>query len=145
MSCCAPALMVPSRHTSTHLPKIVLGTSCLGNLYRDIGYDAKRDIIVEVILQNKLHNINNLIFDSAGKYGCGLALETLGSILKELHVQPSEVRISNKLGWRRVPFDKHIPNSCSHLEPGVWVGMEYDGELSARFSCHTDSFLLFIN
>ena len=30
-------------------PKVIFGTSCLGNLYKDIGYEAKKEIIQEII------------------------------------------------------------------------------------------------
>jgi D-threo-aldose 1-dehydrogenase len=119
-----------SRHS---LPKIIIGTSCLGNLYKNIGYKAKKDIIEEVISQNNLRSTNGhdhkkLIFDCAGKYGCGLALETLGMILKDLGVPTSDVNISNKLGWRRTGLNNGDPCSCANMEPGVWMDLEFDGK-----------------
>lgn len=109
------------------LPKIVIGTSCLGNLYKDIGYDSKRSIIENSLSLSAQYSLDNLIFDTAGKYGCGLALETLGKILKDLSVPPSDVRISNKLGWRRAALNSGLPGTCAVMEPGVWVNLEYDG------------------
>ena len=55
-------------------------------------------------------------------------METIGLILTDLQVEPAEVRISNKLGWRRAPLDKGNPSSCANMEPGVWVNLAYDGE-----------------
>lgn len=39
-----------------------------------------------------------VVFDCAGKYGAGLALQSLGNCLKILNVKPENVLISNKLG-----------------------------------------------
>ena len=111
----------------TLLPNVVIGTSCLGNLFKNIGHDAKQKIVSEVIFRNKQHGGDRLIFDSAGKYGCGLALETLGRILQEMQVRPQEVRVSNKLGWRRVPLASGGAESCLNLEPGVWIDLDHDG------------------
>lgn len=60
-----------------------------------------------------------------------LALETIGSILKELEVPPSKVRISNKLGWRRIPLNNGNPSSCVRMEPGVWMHLDFDGKCDA--------------
>ena len=60
--------------------------------------------------------------DSAGKYGAGLALESLGRVLRDLSVPPGSCVISNKLGWRRVPLTTAEPT----FEPGVWAGIRHD-------------------
>lgn len=116
--------------TTFLLPKHIVGTSCLGNLYQDIGYEAKKEIIREAISLSKKHSDGAVVLDSAGKYGCGLALETIGLILKDLQVSRSEVQISNKLGWRRVPLNNDNIMSCTKIEPGVWVDIQHDGMLN---------------
>jgi D-threo-aldose 1-dehydrogenase len=73
-------------------------------------------------------------FDSAGKYGAGLALESLSQGLKDLSIAPEDVIISNKLGWYRVPLLTDEPT----FEKGVWKDIKndavqklgYDGILS---------------
>ena len=76
-------------------PEVIFGTSGLGNLYEAVPFEQKR-AIVKACLQ---HSEKPVCFDSAGKYGAGLALEALGRLLKELGVNREEVLISNKLGW----------------------------------------------
>ena len=63
-----------------------------------------------------------VVFDSAGKYGAGLALEMLGKILSKLDVAEDDVIISNKLGWIRTPLKSTEPT----FEPGVWKGLKND-------------------
>ncbi|HYO23574.1 MAG TPA: aldo/keto reductase, partial [Lacipirellulaceae bacterium] len=65
-----------------------------------------------------------IALDSAGKYGAGLALETIGACLRELGVAPEDVIISNKLGWLRTPLKTAEPT----FEPGVWAGLEHDAQ-----------------
>ncbi|MEM6472271.1 MAG: aldo/keto reductase, partial [Planctomycetota bacterium] len=60
--------------------------------------------------------------DSAGKYGAGLALEVMSQTLQELGIKPSQLLISNKLGWRRVPLTTPEPT----FEPGAWIDIEHD-------------------
>jgi len=55
------------------------------------------------------------VFDSAGKYGAGLALEVLGQCLEELNVPPEKVVISNKLAWKRIPLPEGAEPT---FEPG---------------------------
>src|SRR5690606_40256617 len=69
-----------------------------------------------------LHTEPLTFFDSAGKYGAGLSLESLGKCLAQLGTDPSKVIISNKLGWYRVPLETAEPT----FEPGVWKGLNYD-------------------
>lgn len=100
------------------LPKVIFGTSALGNLYKALGDEAKCQIVAA-----SFDNINRpVVFDSAGKYGAGLALESLGKCLQELDVDPDDVLISNKLGWLRVPLLTEEPT----FEPGVWRDLKYD-------------------
>ena len=61
-------------------------------------------------------------FDTAGKYGVGLALESLGKCLQQLNVGKESVLNSNKLGWVRIPLTTPEPT----FEPGVWQGLQHD-------------------
>ena len=100
------------------LPKVIFGTSGLGNLYVALPDDSKRAIVAESIRCSS----QPAVFDSAGKYGAGLALESLGKSLKELNVNPSDVLISNKLGWLRTELKTAEPT----FEPGVWRDLKHD-------------------
>ncbi|MCC5804719.1 MAG: aldo/keto reductase [Opitutales bacterium] len=101
-------------------PKIIFGSSALGNLYGVVEDSAKRAIVAEWIARGK----PTPVIDSAGKYGAGLALECIGRFLGELYVPPEAVTISNKLGWKRVPLRTDEPT----FEPGAWFGLEHDAE-----------------
>jgi D-threo-aldose 1-dehydrogenase len=92
----------------------------LGNLYGIVEDSAKRAIVREWIH----HQRPLTVIDSAGKYGAGLALESIGRFLGELGVAPDTVRISNKLGWKRVRLKGPEPT----FEKGVWFGLEHDAE-----------------
>lgn len=100
------------------IPPIIFGTSGLGNLYQALDEDVKRDIVAEGVR----HARGAVVFDSAGKYGAGLALESLGRSLKALELKPEEVIISNKLGWVRTELKTAEPT----FEPGVWKGLQHD-------------------
>jgi D-threo-aldose 1-dehydrogenase len=100
------------------LPSIVFGTSCLGNIYRATNHQQKQEI-VEACIKN---SPEKAVFDSAGKYGAGLALESLGKSLDALNVDPKNVIISNKLGWYRVPLTTTEPT----FEPGIWKELTHD-------------------
>lgn len=100
------------------LPQIIFGTSGLGNLYVALGQDVKQAIISECLK----YSSSPAVFDSAGKYGAGLALESLGQCLRTLKVDPDEVFISNKLGWLRTELKTDEPT----FEPGVWKNLAYD-------------------
>ena len=63
-----------------------------------------------------------MVFDSAGKYGAGLALQVMGQCLRELGIKPDEVIVSNKLAWLRAPLTTPEPI----FEPGAWFGLEHD-------------------
>jgi len=110
----------PLGKTGILLPTIVFGTSCLGNLYRVLSKEEKRAIVESWFRCTEVP----IAIDTAGKYGAGLALESIGSILKELGVSPSDVIISNKLGWARRPLKDPEPT----FEPGVWAGLSHDAE-----------------
>lgn len=102
------------------LPPVIFGTSCLGNLYQTLGYETKLEIASEWFKYLE----SPIVLDSAGKYGAGLALEMIGKTLNDLDVDPSEVMISNKLGWKRVPLKNGKPT----FEPSAWMGIENDAE-----------------
>jgi D-threo-aldose 1-dehydrogenase len=100
------------------LPKIVFGTSALGNCFVALDDDVKQEIVKECIK----HTRGKLVFDSAGKYGAGLALESLSKCLKALNVAPEDVIINNKLGWVRTELKTPEPT----FEPGVWRDLKHD-------------------
>lgn len=101
-----------------NLSPVIFGTSGLGNLFAAIDDQAKLDIVHECVRLSK----GKVVFDTAGKYGAGLALETLGLCLKQLNVPPENVIISNKLGWLRTELKSGEPT----FEPGVWKNLKHD-------------------
>ncbi len=100
------------------IPPVIFGTSGLGNLFVALEEEKKYEIVKECIN----HSNGMAVFDSAGKYGAGLALESLGKSLKRLNVKPQDVIISNKLGWVRTELKTEEPT----FEPGIWKGLKYD-------------------
>lgn len=100
------------------VPPIVFGTSALGNLYAARPDEAKLAVLREMFRDAQ----GPVVLDSAGKYGAGLALETIGRGLRALGVPPERVLLSNKLGWLRAPLRGREPT----FEPGVWFGLEHD-------------------
>ena len=101
-----------------NLPPVVFGTSGLGNLFVALGEEEKLEIIRECVRLSG----GMVVFDSAGKYGAGLALEVLGKCLKQLRVPPENVVISNKLAWVRTELKTEEPT----FEPGVWKNLKHD-------------------
>ena len=97
---------------------IIFGTSALGNLYSELDEITKTEIIKECFT----YSPKPVIFDCAGKYGAGLALEMLGKCLTNLNIAPEDVIISNKLGWYRVPLVSSEPT----FEKGVWINIKND-------------------
>jgi D-threo-aldose 1-dehydrogenase len=110
----------PLGNTGLAVPPVIFGTSCLGNLYEVVADETKLAIVAEIIR----HSPAPAVFDSAGKYGAGLALEVIGNSLRKLAVPQSQVVISNKLGWYRVPLAGPEPT----FERGVWAGIHHDAE-----------------
>jgi D-threo-aldose 1-dehydrogenase len=106
------------RSIGFNLPSVIFGTSGLGNLFVALDEQSKCDIISECIRSSN----GPIVFDSAGKYGAGLALEVLGRCLKKLNVSPNDVIISNKLAWVRTELKTAEPT----FEPGVWKNLEHD-------------------
>lgn len=104
--------------TGLKIPAIIFGTSALGNLYTAISDQTK----TEIVKQAFDHCPAPVVFDSAGKYGAGLALEKLGESLEKLDISPEKVIISNKLGWRRTALRTAEPT----FEPGVWKNLQFD-------------------
>ncbi|WP_291914454.1 aldo/keto reductase [Chitinophaga sp. CB10] len=102
------------------LPKVVFGTSALGNLYLAPSQEEKNAIVGECLR----YADKPAVFDTAGKYGAGLALEALGAALSHWQVPAGQVLISNKLGWYRVPMKGSEPT----FEPGVWKDIRHDAE-----------------
>jgi D-threo-aldose 1-dehydrogenase len=118
-----PQGAVPLRmlgQTGLCIPPIIFGTSCLGNLYEVVADETKLTIVSEILRCSP----RPAVLDSAGKYGAGLALEVIGDSLRKLDVPPSQVLVSNKLGWYRVPL--HGPEPA--FERGVWAGIKHDAE-----------------
>jgi len=100
------------------LPPVIFGTSCLGNIYQAIPYETKLAIVSEYV-----RNAPGIpVFDSAGKYGAGMALEVLGKCLKDLKVDPKEVMISNKLAWYQTALTTPEPS----FEKGIWKDIQHD-------------------
>lgn len=110
--------LFPFGKTGLQLPRMVFGSSDLGNLYREMPLDQKLGIIRQCLSLTGAHTV----FDSAGKYGAGLALEVIGECLHQLGVAPGDVVISNKLGWVRTPLIGSEPT----FEPGIWKGLRND-------------------
>jgi D-threo-aldose 1-dehydrogenase len=106
--------------TGVAIPRVIFGTSCLGNLYEVVAEETKLAIVGEIIR----HSPAPVVLDSAGKYGAGLALEVIGRSVRTLKVLPAQVLISNKLGWYRVPLRGPEPT----FERGVWAGIQHDAE-----------------
>lgn len=104
--------------SSLNIPRVIFGTSGLGNLFVATDETTKYNIVKECIDQSN----GTAVFDSAGKYGAGLALETLGKCLKQLNVKPESIIISNKLGWLRTELKTEEPT----FEPGIWKNLKYD-------------------
>ena len=113
-------LASPLGRTDLRVPPILFGTSCLGNLYEALPWETKLGIMRQWFEWVE----PPVVVDSAGKYGAGLALETIGRGLRELGIAPSDVLISNKLGWKRIPLRGPEPT----FEPGAWADINHDAE-----------------
>jgi D-threo-aldose 1-dehydrogenase len=113
------------------LPKVIFGTSTLGNLYTEPTHEEKCAVVKEIV-----DSMDVPTFDSAGKYGAGLALEEIGKCLEELGVPADKVLISNKLAWKRVPLTTPEPT----FEPGAWVGLKHDAVQDISYQGMMDCF-----
>lgn len=114
------------------LPKVISGTTSLGNIYKEMPFSDKMAIVKEYIDASP----GMPMFDSAGKYGASLALEVLGQCLTELGVQKGEVLISNKLAWVRKPLTTPEPT----FEPGVWHHLRHDATQRISYQGILDCF-----
>ncbi|MDA8743959.1 aldo/keto reductase [Rubripirellula amarantea] len=110
--------METTARTRLSLPPLVFGSGCLGNMLVASSDETKRDIVQSWVASMKAP----IVIDSAGKYGAGLALEVIGRELQNAGVDPADVIISNKLGWRRTPLTGSEPT----FEPGVWKDLKHD-------------------
>jgi len=111
--------------TGVQVPSIIFGTSCFGNLYQVLPWSTKIHI-----LKNIFEQVDGpVVLDTAGKYGAGLALESIGKGLTELGIPRNRVMISNKLGWFRVPLETEEPT----FEPGVWKNINHDAVQKITF------------
>lgn len=108
--------MLPLGQCGVSVPRVIFGTSCLGNLYEVLPDATKLESVAEMVRHKPV------ALDSAGKYGAGLALEVIGHSLRKLGVAPADVILSNKLGWYRVPLRGPEPT----FERGVWAGIQHD-------------------
>ncbi len=103
-------------NTGIEIPSMIIGTSSLGNLYEAKPYGEKLELVIAALECFK----DEIVFDSAGKYGAGLALESLGQALNDLQIPKNKVLISNKLGWKQAPlhgeptFEKDVWKDLSH-------------------------------
>ena len=107
-----------ANNQSIQLPPVIFGTAGLGNIYEVTPYEIKKQIIKECVS----HAPGIPMFDTAGKYGAGLALEILGKCLSELSVAKDAVLISNKLGWYQTALTTPEPT----FEKGIWMGLKND-------------------
>ncbi|AEL26441.1 aldo/keto reductase [Cyclobacterium marinum] len=108
----------PFGKTGLEFPSIIFGSSALGNLFKSYTKAEKKQILKEAFKQTHPFTV----FDTAGKYGAGLALEVLGEFLIEEGIPKENVIITNKLGWTRIPLTTPEPL----FEPNIWKGIEND-------------------
>jgi len=126
------------RATGLRLPPVIFGISALGNLYQVMPEDRKLAIVAAC----RAHTTGPVVFDGAGKYGAGLALECLGRALRVQGVSAEQVLISNKLAWRRAPLQGPEPT----FEPGVWKNLAHDAMMDVSadgiLRCHAEGLAL---
>ncbi|WP_339923521.1 aldo/keto reductase [uncultured Cyclobacterium sp.] len=108
----------PFGKTGLYFPSIIFGSSALGNLFQAYSKAEKKAILKEAFSKTSPYTV----FDTAGKYGAGLALEVLGEFLEEEGIPQEKVIITNKLGWTRIPLTTPEPL----FEPNIWKGIKHD-------------------
>jgi len=113
-------------NTGLLCPPIIHGTSYLGNLYRELSEEEKMALMKEWFRVSS----GKVMIDTAGKYGAGLTLEVIGKGLEKMGIKPSQITISNKLGWYRVPLKTEEPT----FEPGVWANLKNDAVQKISYS-----------
>ena len=114
------------------LPPVLFGTTCLGNIYEATSFENKLAIVKECIAA--IPGVP--VFDTAGKYGAGMALEILGKCLKELQVPADGVLISNKLGWYQTELKTPEPT----FEKGIWHDLKNDAVQRINYKGILDCF-----
>lgn len=100
------------------LPRVIFGATTLGNLLVERSDEEKRELIAAWFR----YSPGQVVIDTAGKYGAGLALEFMARELAALQIDPDEVTIGNKLAWRRIPLTAPEPT----FEPGAWINIKHD-------------------
>jgi D-threo-aldose 1-dehydrogenase len=110
----------PFGKTGLRVPPIVFGSTALGNAFQALPEQTKMGLCCEWFR----HVQPPVFIDTAGKYGAGMALETIGRALSRLDISPEDVVINNKLAWRRKPLASPEPQ----FEPGVWMSVDHDAE-----------------
>jgi D-threo-aldose 1-dehydrogenase len=118
--------------TGLQIPSMVFGSSDLGNLYRAMTWREKCEIIKTCVDLSS----PSTVFDTAGKYGAGLALEVLGESLHQLGIPADQLIISNKLGWARSPLLGSEPT----FEPGIWKDIKHDAVQKISYQGIIDCF-----
>lgn len=108
------------------IPKVISGTSLLGNLYKELSFKEKLATVRAYVEATP----GVPMFDTAGKYGAGLALEELGKCLTELGIEKDNVLISNKLAWVRKPLTTPEPT----FEKGIWSNLKNDAEQKISYA-----------
>ena len=108
----------PFGRTGLIVPRLVFGATTLGNLFVAPSDETKRSLVRSWFDQLR----KPIVIDTAGKYGAGLSLEVIARELGAAEIDPSDVIISNKLAWRRVPLSAAEPT----FEPGVWIDLKHD-------------------
>lgn len=106
---------------SLNIPKLIHGSASLGNLFRVVEYKTKVEIVRNMFATSE---DGCIMIDTAGKYGAGLALESINKTLTELKIAPEKVLVSNKLGWTRIPLTTPEPT----FEKGAWFGLDHDAK-----------------
>ena len=77
----------PDKFIPLQLPKAVFGTSALGNLYV-IPREETKCLIVSEYLS---YGSKPIVFNTPGKYGASLAIESLILCLKQLNINPWDI------------------------------------------------------
>ncbi len=121
-------------NTGLRMPRVVFGATALGNLFVAMRDDAKTQLVRQWLTSMP----RPIAIDSAGKYGAGLSLEVIGRELRNANVDPADVILSNKLGWRRIPLTGPEPT----FEPGVWMDIFHDAVQDISYDgilrCHEE-------
>ena len=85
------------------LPNVIFGTSGMGNCFKAYTHQEKLAVVSEVVRVMEVP-----VFDSAGKYGAGLALEELGKCLEVRHTPLSHCTPHNTSQYIALHNTTHI-------------------------------------